>query len=181
MTTQVKGIQQLKGTIFAAQACSCSCDPCTCEDPCDCQAAGAYLGPRWRFIGDSIESGTLDGVDLSQRILLNLALTTSENSHDWQEFILIDDGATSQQVDVLLKHFQEQQGSDLAHPDYARSGRAVYLVPMRHTMVDRREILCVTCMSDRIRQVRGDSHPGQSKLKEWTYNGHIAVLRRLEQ
>ncbi len=186
MTTQVQQLTQLQGTIFAAQACSCSCDPCTCGDHCLCRGADAYIGPRWRFIGDSIESGTIDGVDLSHRILLNFAQTSSEKTNDWQEVILIDEGASPQQVDMLLKHFQKHQGSEVARPDHVPvSERAVYLVPMRYMIINRQAMLSelsVTCMHDRIRRVRGGGGPpDQVVLKEWTYNGHVAVQKQLGQ
>ena len=115
---------QIKGAVFAAQACSCihdpaaSCtgDPCTCGDPCPCDGADLYLGPRWRFVGDHIEVGTIEGVDVSQRTFLNLAQTPHEQSYDWHEMIFIDDEATPEQVRVLLDLFGERQGSALTAP-----------------------------------------------------------------
>src|SRR5690348_15424476 len=98
MTTHVRSRYRLKGAIFAAQACACACDPCACGDRCTCEGADAYIGPRWRFLGDVIESGSVQGMDLSQRILLNFAQTSTETTNDWHEVILIDDGTTPQQV-----------------------------------------------------------------------------------
>jgi hypothetical protein len=120
-------------------------------------------------------------MDLSQRILLNFAQTSTETTNDWHEVILIDDGTTPQQVEALLQLFQESQGSEVAHPDHvAVPQRAVYLVPMHYRVVNGRETLSVTCMHDRIRQVRGSGQSGEIPLKEWTYNGHVAVQKQLE-
>jgi hypothetical protein len=169
---------QLKGVIFAAQACSCSCDPCTCGDPCKCAGADAYVGSRWRFVGDHIESGTANGIDASYRTLLNLAQTSAEKANDWHEVILIDDKATLDQVKALLEVFENQQGSDLAHPDCVPSGqRAVYLVPMQYRMIEGKETLCVTFAQDRSCLVRGNA--SEPLFKEWIYNGHVAVQQPL--
>jgi len=182
MTTQVEPTHQLKGTVFAAQACSCSCNPCTCGDTCTCQGADAYLGPRWRLTGNAIESGIVHGIDLSRRIALNFAQTSDEKTTDWQEVILIDNGASPQQVDALLQLFQDLQGSEGAHPDHVpASQRAIYLVPMTYQMINGQATLCVTSMHDRIRQVRGGGLADQTPLKEWTYNGHVAVQKLLGQ
>jgi hypothetical protein len=133
------------------------------------------------LIGDYLASGSVQGVDLSRHLLLNFAQTSTETANDWQEAILIDDGASSQQVDALLQLFQGNQGSEVAHLDHvAGSQRAVYLVPMKYSVVNGRETLSVTCTHDRIRQVRGSGQPAESLLKEWTYNGHVAVQKQLE-
>ena len=181
MTTHVRPRHRLKGTLFAAQACSCACDPCACGDRCTCEGADAYIGPRWRFLGDVIASGTVQGVDLSHHILLNFAQTSTETANDWQEAILIDDGTSPQQVDAFLQLFQESQGSEVAHPDHVPvSQRAVYLVPMKYSVVNGRETLSVTCAHDRIRRVRGHDQSDEAFLKEWTYNGHVAVQKQFE-
>jgi hypothetical protein len=181
MATYVQPKHRLKGITFAAQACSCACDPCACGDRCTCEGADAYIGPRWRFLGDVIESGTSQGVDLSHRILLNFAQTSTETAQDWHEAILIDDGTAPQQVDALLQLFQKNQGSELAHPDRVPvSQRDVYLVPMKYRVVNGRETLSVTCVHDRIRRVRGEGQSAEAFLKEWTYNGHVAVQKNFE-
>lgn len=179
MTTRVKPKHRLKGFLFAAQACSCACDPCTCGDHCTCEGADAYIGPRWRFLGNAIESGSMQGVDLSHHILLNFAQTSIETANDWQEAILIDDGASPQQVGAFLQLFQGSQGSEVAHPDHIPvSQRPVYLVPMKCSVVNGKETLSVTCVHDRIRQVRGHGQSDATLFKEWTYNGHIAVQKQ---
>ena len=172
---------QLTGAAFVAQACSCAhdsssaCtgDPCICGEPCLCEGADLYLGPRWRFVGDQIEAGSIDGVDVGQRIYVNLAQTSDEQAHDWHEVILIDDGATSEQVRVLLELFEERQGSDLTHPEgRPRQARAVYFVPMRFSVIQGRPILCATFSAQRSRLVHGsDSAP----IQPWTFNGRVAV------
>ena len=175
---------QLKGAVFVAQACSCAhissnspnaCtgDPCICGEPCPCEGADLYLGPRWRFVGDQIEDGGIDGVDVGQRIFLNLAQTSDERARDWREVILIDDGATPDQVRVLLSLFAERQGSDLSHPQTRPSqARAVYLVPLRYWVVQGRPTLCVTFSPQRSRLVQGAS---AGPIQAWTYNGRVAV------
>jgi Protein of unknown function (DUF1326) len=172
---------QLKGAAFVAQACSCAhgssdaCtgDPCTCGEPCPCDGADLYLGPRWRFVGDQIEAGIIDGVDVGQRIYLNLAQTTDEQAHDWREVILMDDGATPDQVRVLLDLFAERQGSDLNHPQARPTqARAVYLVPMRYRMIQGRPTLSVTFSPQRSRLVHGSA---PAPIQPWTFNGRVAV------
>jgi hypothetical protein len=178
---------QLKGVVFAAQACSCAhdapgaCtgDPCTCGEPCTCEGADLYLGPRWRFVGDQLEAGSIEGVDVGQRIFLNLAQTSNEQARDWREVILIDDGATSDQVRVLLELFQDRQGSAVTHPqDRPTQARAVYLVPMRYSVIQGRPTLSVTYSSDRSRLVHGTA---PAPIQGWTFNGRVAVRGQLNQ
>lgn len=172
---------QIKGAVFAAQACSCrhdpagACtgDPCTCGDTCPCEGAELYLGPRWRFVGDQVDAGVIEGVDVSQRIFLNLAQTPHESSHDWREVILIDDGATPEQVRVLLEFFQQRQGSNMTHPESQPfQTRPVYLVPMRYRMLQGSPILAVTFSQDRARLAQGQS---STPIQPWTFNGQVAV------
>lgn len=178
MTTTARRITQLQGVVFAAQACSCSCDPCACGDHCTCQGADAYIGPRWRFMGDYIQAGEIEGVDVSNRIMLNLAQNSQEHADDWHEVILMDNGATSEQVEVLLKQFQERQGSEVSHPDrHPADTRAVYLVPMRYLVIEGRPTLSVTFSQDRSRLIHGSA--STSFFKEWTYNGHVAIQQQL--
>lgn len=173
-------ISQLDGFVFAAQACSCNCDPCVCNNNCSCQGADAYLGPRWRFVGDKINAGTLEGVDVSHRLLFNLAQTSSEKADDWHEVILIDEEATPEQVNVLLKAFAASQGSRIADPHHPPvAERSVYLVPIHYFALEGRHILSVTFSEDRSQQVRGDRQT--PFFKEWTYNGHVVIREPLEQ
>jgi hypothetical protein len=179
MTTTPQ-MQQLKGSVFAAQACSCTCEPCTCGDHCTCQSADAYIGPRWRFVGDHIEAGTVSGRDVSQRTLLNLAQNSEEQAEDWHEVILIDDRATPDQVQALLQVFERSQGSESAHPHRLPSAqRPVYLVPMRYMIIDEHHTLSVTFSQNRSRLIQGDA--SMPFFKEWTYNGPVSVQQPLEQ
>jgi hypothetical protein len=52
---------------------------------------------------------------------------------------------------------------------------------MTYQVVNEKAALCVTGVHDRIRHVRGGNPSDQTPLKEWTYNGHIAVQRPLGQ
>ena len=176
---------QIKGAVFAAQACSCkhdpsaACtgDPCTCGETCPCEGAELYLGPRWRFVGDQLEAGAIEGVDVAQRIFLNLAQTSNEVSRDWRETILIDDGASPDHVRVLLDLFQERQGSNVTHPENRPAqARAVYLVPMRYRMIQGSPILAVTFSQDRSRLVQGQS---PAPIQPWTFNGQVQVRGKL--
>jgi hypothetical protein len=179
MTTTPR-TSQLKGVVFAGQACSCPCEPCTCGDQCTCQGADTYVGPRWRFIGDHIEAGMAYGRDVSQRTLLNLAQNSQEKAEDWNEVILIDDGATPDQVQALLQTFERSQGSEIAHPHRLPSTqRPVYLVPMRYTIINGRHTLSVTFSQNRSHFVQGNA--SMPFFKEWTYNGPVAVQQPLEQ
>lgn len=171
---------QLIGSVFAAQACACPCDPCVCGDHCTCKGADGYLGPRWRFVGDHVEAGTAHGIDVSQRTLLNLAQTSREDSTDWHETILIDDGATPDQVNALLATFEQKQGSEVAHANHLPTAeRPVYLVPMHYTIAEERNILSITFSPDRSRLIRGER--STPFFKEWTCNGHVAVQQPLER
>lgn len=176
---------QLQGAVFAAQACSCArdgvgrCtgDPCTCGETCSCEGAELYLGPRWRFVGDHIEGGTIEGVDVSGRTFLNLAQTSHETAQDWREVIFIDEGATPDQVRVLLELFQERQGSVVTHPqDQPSQARPAYLVPMRYQVVRGQPILAVTFAPDRSRLVHGQA---PEMIQPWTFNGRVAVRGQL--
>jgi Protein of unknown function (DUF1326) len=171
---------QLKGSVFAAQACSCSCNPCTCGDHCTCQGVEAYIGPRWRFVGDHIEAGMASGEDMSQRILLNLAQNAEEQAQDWHEVILIDDCATPDQVQALLQVFGGSQGSEISHPHRLPSDRRpAYLVPMRYTIIDGHPTLSATFSQHRSRLVQANA--SVPFFKEWTYNGPVVVQQPLEQ
>jgi hypothetical protein len=178
---------QLKGAVFAAQACSCVHDtaeactgnPCTCGDHCPCEGAELYLGPRWRFVGDHIDMGTIEGVDVSGRTFLNLAQTPHEQSYDWQEMILIDDQATPDQVRVLLDLFKDRQGSAMTHPqDQPQQQRMACLVPMRYQEVHGQSVLSVTMSPDRCHIVQGT---GGAPMQNWTFNGRVAVRGQLDQ
>ncbi|HZC77307.1 MAG TPA: DUF1326 domain-containing protein [Ktedonobacterales bacterium] len=180
---------QLKGVVFAAQACSCAhdtltpgaCtgDPCVCGETCPCDGADLYLGPRWRFVGDQVEAGTIEGVDVERRIFLNLAQTADEQARDWREAILLDDGATPDQVRVLLELFQERQGSVVTHPqDRPTQARGVYLAPMRYRVIQGRPTLSVTHSLDRSRLLQGTA---TAPIQPWTFNGRVAVRGQLGQ
>jgi len=147
---------------------------------CTCQGADAYVGPRWRFVGDHIEAGMAAGRDVSQRTLLNLAQNSEEKAQDWHEVILIDDRATPDQVQALLQVFERSQGSEIAHPHRLPSAqRPAYLVPMRYTIIEGRPTLSVTFSQNRSRLVQGNA--SMPFFKEWTYNGPVAVQQPLEQ
>jgi hypothetical protein len=119
-------------------------------------------------------------VDVSQRILLNLAQNSSENAHDWHEVILIDDRARPEQVNALLEVFRERQGSEVAHPHRVPSSpQPVYLVPMQYERVQGQDTLSVTFLRERSRLIQGNTEA--SFFKEWTYNGHVAVQDTLEK
>ncbi|GHO63650.1 hypothetical protein KSC_025420 [Ktedonobacter sp. SOSP1-52] len=171
---------QLKSTVFAAQACSCPCDPCACGDHCTCEGAEAYLGPRWRFVGDQIEEGIIADVDVSHRLLISLAQNRNGQDTNWHEVILIDDAATPEQVQALLDLFEQRQGSEVAHPERVPSTqRPVYLVPMHIQNIHGRDTLSVTFSKERSRLARGKANT--PFFQEWTYNGHIAAQEPLER
>ncbi len=180
MTTVSSVNAQIKGNVFAAQACSCGCDPCVCGDACTCEGADAYLGPRWRFVGDMITTGTIDGIDVSQHSMLHLAEQSSEQPENWHEVILIDDKATSDQVCALLALFEAHQGSEVAHQDcVSPQQRPVYLVPMHYATINGHEMLCVTFSPTTSCLLRDSDH--KQSLRDWSYNGHVAMQAPLEQ
>ena len=177
----VQPITQLQGALFVGQSCSCSCDPCTCKDTCTCEGADAYLGPRWRLVGDHVIAGHINHVDVSQRTLLHFAQTVNEADNTWHEAILIDDKASPQQVQALLAFFEKQRGSDLAHPNRPSAQKCVvYLVPMHYRQVDGHPTLSVTLSQDRLHPVNGSMSLADAYLSTWTYNGHVAVQQHLD-
>lgn len=166
---------QLESELFMANACSCSCDPCTCEKNCMCQGAEAYLGPRWRVMGEHVLSGQLNGVDVAGRIMVQLAVTTTEKSEDWQELLLIDELATQKQVEVLLEAVQLRQKT---MQGAAQAPLPVYLAPMHYLMVEQRPMFCACASPDRLHYVRKQQATMQRPLPVWTYNGRVAVPER---
>ncbi len=174
MTSVFPLSSQLESDIFMAHSCSCSCDPCTCLKECTCEGADAYLGSRWRFIGDHILSGQLSGVDLAGRTLLQLAVTTDEKSEDWQEVVLIDEQATPKQAEILLKAFQQRTGSHSSH-----MLPSAYLAPIHYLLVEQRPMLCVNASLDRLRSV-GEQQQERPLHTHWIYNGHVALQEQLD-
>ena len=94
---------RLKGEEFGARGCSgCSCDPCDCN-PCNCGESLLPSFPAWRVSGYRMTSGVIQGVDVSQYLVLSLAQPIGEGATDeWQEVILVDQQATPAQIEVLL-------------------------------------------------------------------------------
>jgi hypothetical protein len=99
-----------------------------CEDLQFTRRQDAKIRRRWHFLGacclrllliDLNEHHCqICRIDLSHHTLLHFAQTSHEKAQDWQEAILIDDGASPQQVDALLQLFEKQQGSEVAHLDH---------------------------------------------------------------
>ena len=65
---------------------------------------------------------------MAQHIFLNLVQTSRETASDWREVILMDEGATSKQVRVLLELLGERQGSHVTHPQ----DQSAYLRAVNH-------------------------------------------------
>ena len=170
MPLPLKGL--LESEVFAAHSCSCSCDPCICKENCGCDGADAYLGPRWRVLGQQELAGELEGVDLAGRTLLQLAMTSDEESEDWQELVLLDEHATQKQVDVLLHTLQGQQQDKEQLPP-------VFQGPIHYLLVEQRPTLCVHIVPQRLRSVLAKV-PLQLPLQTWSYNGHVALLEQLD-
>ena len=98
----------VKGQIFGARRDSCSCDPCDCN-PCKCGDSLVPNYPGWRVSGYFVKSGTFNKQQLSEHLLLSLALPEWEGSHDgWQEVLLVEKTASPELVHALLTVFESE-------------------------------------------------------------------------
>ncbi|MBE3560100.1 MAG: DUF1326 domain-containing protein [Ktedonobacteraceae bacterium] len=163
---------KVKGMAFGARDCDCPCDPCDC-DPCECERPGRPV--RWRVSGYHIETGTIDGSDVSDMLLLSLSQAAGEGSNaPWQEIVLIDERATAEQISTLLDIFRDHLKSmpaEITAP--AATRKAVYALPMSYTMGADGPRLHVEFAPERARLVQ-DGAPRQTP-PAWRYDGPMAL------
>jgi hypothetical protein len=132
-------------------------------------------------MGEHILSGQLDDVDVSGRTIVQLAVTTTEKSEDWQELLLIDEQATQRQVEILLEAAQQRRSmQNITAQEGGQATLAVYLAPMHYLLVEQRPTLCASVSPDRLHYVRKQQVTMQRPLPTWTYNGHVALLERID-
>lgn len=98
---------QLEGSLLEVCTCNAICPCWVGEDPDggSCKGTIAYR----------IDSGTIDGVDVSNLTLGLLAdIPGNAMAGNWKVAIFVDDRATSEQEDALLSAFTGKQGGALA-------------------------------------------------------------------
>jgi hypothetical protein len=97
----------LEGTLLEVCTCNILC-PCWVgedPDPGDCNSVNTY----------NIERGAIDGVDVGGRTIAFLVhIPGNVLKGNWKVAVVIDDGATKQQQDVMLSAFGGKLGGPLA-------------------------------------------------------------------
>ncbi len=102
---------ELEGRLLEVCDCNVLCPCWIGEDPDNgtCDAVVAY----------HIDEGTVDGVDVSGRTLASLAyIPANVLQGNWKTVVFVDDGATDEQQEALLKVFTGELGGPLA--DFAQ-------------------------------------------------------------
>jgi hypothetical protein len=102
---------ELEGRLLEVCNCNVLCPCWIGEDPdngtCDAVVA-------WR-----VDKGTVDGVDISDRTLATLTFIPGNIFQgNWKVVVFVDDGATDEQQEALLKVFTGELGGPLA--DFAQ-------------------------------------------------------------
>ncbi len=169
---------KIVGETFGARGCasSCSCDPCDCN-PCGC-GDEHHEGPNypaWRVSGYSIVTGEIEGLDISNLVLLSLAqpVREGENEH-WQEVLLVESRATQEQIMALLAQFEGQLESMPAEVGtYARTLRPVYQVPLVYHHQNNELSLHVQFTPEVAMLVRQNMN--SSPIRSWSYDGPMAL------
>ena len=177
MKTTIQQRVRIHGELFGARGCSgCSCDPCDC-DPCNCGDSATPSYPAWRVSGCMIITGEMHGVDVSQHLVLSLAQPVREGATDeWQEVMLVDQRATSEQIDALLAACEERLASIPAEvKSYARAQQAVYQVPMSYEYGAEGPVLHVAFVQEQAELIREGANPAQNTFRAWTYDGPMAL------
>jgi hypothetical protein len=90
---------------------------CSCDVPCPCTVSldlGADRDRCHAFLVFQVESGEVDGVDVSGRIVAAVADTPKVMSEgNWRLGVLIDDGASDEQAEKLGAVFGGQLGGPM--------------------------------------------------------------------
>jgi hypothetical protein len=163
----------VQGRFFGARGGSCSCDPCDCN-PCHCGDALPPNLPLWRVSGCALSEGIVGEIDLSHLVLLSLAQPREDAT--WEEILLVDHRATSEQIEALLTLFDETLESMPAEVgSYARTQRAVYRVPIDYTPDEQRPLLRVNVSCQQLLLVRAGENQQSAWPCEWTYDGPMAL------
>jgi hypothetical protein len=167
----------VKGQFFGARGDSCSCDPCDCN-PCRCGDGLHPNLPFWRVSGCVIEAGNLGNVELADLVLLSLS--QPRETGEWQEFFLVANQATDEQIAGLLAILEDQLESLPAEIEpLPRSRRAVYRVPLEYRPDATRPFLHVALTRENCICVYADETDKQSWPREWIYDGPMALRGKL--
>lgn len=164
----------VKGQIFGARRDSCSCDPCDCN-PCKCGDSLVPNYPGWRVSGYFVKSGTFNKQQLSEHLLLSLALPEWEGSHDgWQEVLLVEKTASPELVHALLTVFESELESMPAEiGTQSKVKRAIYRASLEYQMTDKGPHLRVDFDPEHINLVREGEV--QREARAWAYDGPMAL------
>ena len=177
---RIETFPQLKigGETFGARGCasSCSCDPCDC-DPCGCGDShhDSPNYPAWRVSGYYITTGEIQSLDVSGLTLLSLAQPAVEGDNGyWQEVLLVDSGATHEQIIVLLSQLEGQLESMPAEVGaYSHTLRAVYQVPLAYRHQNNGLSLHIQFNPEAAILIRQGADG--SPVRGWSYDGPMAL------
>jgi hypothetical protein len=152
-------VYTLEGTLIEACSCNVLCPCWIGEDP--------DLGECFAIVAYHIDTGQITGLDVSGHSLVMIThIPGNVLAGNWEEVVLVDDQASAEQRDALVKVFTGQLGGPLA--DFAQligTVKGVESVPISH-------------------QVRGGtgtlSIPGIVEAEMEPYRspeGHVTTLR----
>lgn len=119
-------VYSLEGTLLEACSCNVLCPCWIGEDP--------DQGECFAFLSYHIDSGQIQGTDVSGLSLANVAhLPGNVLAGDWELVLLVDERASAQQRDQLIAVFSGELGGPMA--DFANligTVKAVKSVPIEH-------------------------------------------------
>jgi hypothetical protein len=117
--------------------------------------------PDWRVSGFAVSMGHMQAIDLSGLVILSLSLPLNEARDRWQEMIVVEEQATTEQVAALLAIFESQLSSIPAEVgEQFITERAVYTAPITCSKVGEQITLDVSLHTDD---------------QEWSYHGPMAM------
>lgn len=180
MATMMQQSYLVKGAIFGARGDSCTCDPCDCN-PCRCGDGVKGNQPNypfWRVSGFHIDSGTIQGIDVSHLTILSLTQPVVEGQNDqWREVILVDSAASMLQVVALLNVFEHQLDSVPAEvAPLPHTARAVYRAHLSyHLSPDNQPTLDATFTPDQQSRIYTPDEQAASQARAWNYRGLMAL------
>jgi hypothetical protein len=167
---------QIKGQFFGARGGSCACNPCDCN-PCGCGDSLAPNPPLWRVSGVLVTQGHLGTTDLAGVVLLSLALPRRDAIEgQWEEILLVDSLASSEQLEKALSLFEPTLQSLPAEVgERSPYQRAVYRTPIDFQLDSPQPFLDVSLQLERMILVRSSEKYGDSWPGEWFYHGPMAL------
>jgi hypothetical protein len=125
-----RGSYTLEGTLLEACSCGVLCPCWIGEDP--------DMGECFAFVAYGIDTGQINGVDVSALSLVNVVrIPGNILAGNWELVALLDERATAEQETVLLEAFTGKYGGPLA--DIAQligTVKGVERVPITHGIRD---------------------------------------------